>query len=851
MAKKRNSKKKENSDNTNLPKEILAELKKDNIAFSKHIYREKYASEENDEEDAWDSVTSDDNLKKQQKLSEEDLKLKREEIELQKRQLEAEEKYREEERKRIELEKQGITEQKQTEKEEQNSLKNLIEKHNGNEDSALQERIKFLKNQGHDDGKIKDILESETNKIQEEKDSNNAWEQKRENEQAKNNRRQEIANISAIQKPFAHAADVYDKVLGRHLAWAGDKAAYGIGWILLVIILIGIYFGLTFAVYTSYSEQCSDLRQDSGFIHLMSTPFSQSEFAKCVRTKFWDGTWEFIKTLNFVAPIVKLFQQQVNYATGGLYYAQVDQNAKEPTGLFIKNINKQDKYYTDEPITVSADIEIKTINSQINGFVSGYMVGLTCDELYPQNGIISVDQDTTEKFICTYNPNSLSKTKDQVFEIIASFNSKNIAYMRPTFTKRTAWNQYTDAQKKSEKLKSLSNSFKDSNAPMRIAGEVGTDTDDIILINDYSESQNKVTFPIGISLLTGDTNNGWTEGKVKRINQLFFILPAGITMQSDAMGGNSEKEFKACRGYTFEKIGSCSDLKNKINDKTYGEFLCEENENIYSLVQDSKSLHIKSFDEHFTFNCLLETDKDELFKNQNGEDIAKTNEKGIKIFSDFQYTVEKDMKLNVLRRFKSQDKGLTTYSCPADYETKFKNINPIELDLREKYSQQYQNLFEKYMSRNDDISQKDFITYEALAASITNKYSQFNIKEIVVDSSNLETSVPGVPSTTMYRSYLTGCLLMNSNSIDGEEKDIECLFTKLSSLMKENGNDPKKSLSAYYALQSTNDDDKDKNKVYNEYATIDDYNKWLYTLCDKSDWEVKSETSTTETEVEA
>jgi hypothetical protein len=811
--------------NNFVPYNILEELKKDNIAFSNHIYREKYASEE-EEGDDWTQPVN--------PQTKEEIELRRKELELQERLIRLKEE---------ELKKESSSYEE--------TLLELINKHEGNEEKALQERLKLLKDQGHDDEKIKEIIAKEAQDIDKNRKSDRDWQEKQSKKEAEENRKQEIANMAAHQRAFAHVGDAYNKYLGKYVNWAGDKIGLTFGWLMVVFIIFLIIFGSTFAIYKTHENSCSDLRETSGWGNFLSiwVPVGQSEFARCIQTKFWSSVGNFFKNLNFIAPLTRIFNEQVNIATGGLYYAQVDKNAREPTGLFIKDIDVQARYYTDEAITIAATIEIKTINSKINGIVQGFLDNyIACHQIYPTTGGFNIDQYTSERFLCTFEPDTLSKTGDVSFTITSDFGSKNIAYLRPMIIKRTSWDKYTPEQKSKAKSLSESNSLKDSNSPMRIGGKIGNDGN-IVLINDYSDTSSS-TFPFSLSLQSGERNDGWTNGKVRRINKLFIVLPFGVELNPDLISNEQSKEFTACRGYTFEKLNSCNEIKQHIDDDSYSEFLCEENENIYLLKQGNQNTNIASFDDHTTIHCILKTDNEKLFTNSDGENIARVENKGIKIYSDFQYNVERILKLNVIRRFQDSKRGFVVQSCSDEIKKDLSKNKHEEITIQTKdnYGSKYQTTFNKVISLDTEITQKERVVYEALMTSITEKYSNFAPNKIIFSSNinynnNMDYPVPTSGTTHREGYFLTGCLLIGQqNVVDNIEKDIGCLVPKLKKLMQQHNNDIDKVLSGYYT-EATTKITGETQEVYSQKALKSDYNKWLYNLCDKSTWkETKDET---------
>lgn len=717
--------------------------------------------------------------------------------------------------------------------EEANSLRALIEKHNGNEDLALEERRKFLTNNNHDEEAANEIILKEAQKIEDERKSDRKWERKQDKQEARENRRQELANMAPIQRAFAQVGNA----IGKPLGFVGDKVGVVLGWFLFIAIVLLIIFSGTLAVYNSHKDACVDLREDSGWGNLFSIWFSQSDFAKCIRVRFGRSLTNLAENLNFIAPISRIFDEQVNIATGGLYYAQVDRNARQPTGIFIENIDTQTRYYADEPITIAANINIKTINSEINGVIQGFLDNaIPCHQLYPINGFFKINQDTSERFLCTFEPNTIRRNGDVPFKIISDFNSKNIAYLRPMIIKRSVWDKYTPEQKSRARSLSETNSLRDSNSPMRIGGKIGNDGN-IVLINDYSETTSS-TFPFSLSLQSGERNDGWTNGKVRRINNLFIVLPFGIELNPDHITNQESKEFIACRGYTFEKLGSCEEIKEYIDDDSYSEFLCEEKENIYKLNQERPNMNIREFDNHVTLHCVLKTENEKLFTNIEGEKTARVDNQGIKVYSDFQYNVERIFALNVIRRFQEVKRGFITQSCPTTITEPIKSIDNTEINTVTKtnYGSKYQSTFNRIISLDTEITQNKRVIYEALMASITEKYSDFDPVEVSMSYdyttySDPHNMMPSQSSMTSYGHFLTGCSLIGQSFvIDNEERDIRCLLDNLKRQMTENNENIEKVLSNYYESAKTIINNQEEN-IYTERALKSDFNRWLFNLC--------------------
>ena len=185
------------------------------------------------------------------------------------------------------------------------------------------------------------------------------------------------------------------------------KIIKGVFWGLLIV---GILFAAAVMLYSAESENCVEFRTPGlqGYSAIF-TDFQNYEFTKCVFANLFSNVEIAIQKIDVVDHILNFMDQQVYRATGDYYYANVDDNV-EPVGVFIENLKKKSRYYTDEMVSISADIKVKTLGSKVVGKVTCDLEGIPYDQIVPSTGNFSADKDQSTKVVCGWLPYKFKKT---------------------------------------------------------------------------------------------------------------------------------------------------------------------------------------------------------------------------------------------------------------------------------------------------------------------------------------------------------------------------------------------------------------------------------------------------------
>ncbi|MFT4303232.1 MAG: hypothetical protein ACMXYG_01590 [Candidatus Woesearchaeota archaeon] len=578
-----------------------------------------------------------------------------------------------------------------------------------------------------------------------------------------------------------------------------------IGSFFLAIIIFG---SIMFGGYTANAGVCDTIedRTIQGYERIFKS-YSDIEFTNCVITNSLGSLGEVVKALDITDHIMRFINQQVYRATGDYWYAVVDENAI-PMGVFIENIDARDTYNTHESISISATLRVETVDQQIQGIASGFINGLPCSTITPENGTFNLDRSQKRTIVCRYNPNTFSRSENTRFILRTMYDFTTFAYMTPMFIKSTAWDNRTEQQKAQIDRMASDNFLKTQNAPVWIAGNIdGERGKRRIEIDDQTTHANDIV--MGITLHADKQTHGWDSGGVNEIKDLVFIFHKSLSLIPDNYTEPGD-EFIACGGYTFRRDNEiCNEIEKKaelyITSETENkETICSPDDNVYSFDRSGDNKKFRSFSTFETISCNLRADINELFKTNEGD--LGFNFIPIKIYTSYNYEVSRATRINIVHRRQTMQQGIRTYTCIGRIEEDAKKGE--KSDNKDIYAEKYQTMIRNNLPQVADMEK---IRYEAMVAAIIEKYNNFEINP------QTDTDNNGVID------FLTGCNRA-SNWPNDNLQDIRCLVGRLEHHMRLNRNNVEETIKSYY---------EEYDEIYTEeqQATIEIYYNWLNTLC--------------------
>jgi len=143
---------------------------------------------------------------------------------------------------------------------------------------------------------------------------------------------------------------------------------------------------------------------------------------------------------NTLNKVTAYWQGRLDYATGGLYRAQVEQNQYENLGVYFANLRQSEPvFYTTEPVTVWGTIRSKTYQDPVVVDVNCYKQKdeqkLYADRRYPGKPfpVFKLEENDIE---CTFSPPSSAKTQATIeagqnkITLSAQYNFATNAYKK-------------------------------------------------------------------------------------------------------------------------------------------------------------------------------------------------------------------------------------------------------------------------------------------------------------------------------------------------------------------------------------------------------------------------------------
>ncbi len=285
------------------------------------------------------------------------------------------------------------------------------------------------------------------------------------------------------------------------------------------------------------------------------------------------------------------YEDQLEYATGGYYRGQVEENAEAPLGVFIENIiTSSDRYFQDESIIIWADLKARTLKDPI-GIIMNCTTG---EEATKKDGEIKPDyfedkeiqfniSAAEEEGIQCKLPNHEPGT--HTVRLSAEFNFETMAYLKTYFM---------DVERmralRRDEIDPLEQYGITEKSPVAVHTKgpvkIGLGTNDQLPIGlgeDYIQKPR-----LGITI-----ENEW-NGKIKDIDKLIIQIPKSMQLEP-----TDESTF--CNGW-FEAVDP-GELADVMKDDNYV---------AYSLNSAGKKTFKFPIERFETIRCIIEIDRSSI-----------------------------------------------------------------------------------------------------------------------------------------------------------------------------------------------------------------------------------------------
>lgn len=298
----------------------------------------------------------------------------------------------------------------------------------------------------------------------------------------------------------------------------------------------------------------------------------------------------------------EIFEMRMKMATGEYYYGVVEENEKEPLGVYLENLKASQKEFEEnEKVTVFATLKARTLNDVVNVNVGCYAEKARAKingSVYPEDSF-EVFNLQEEELDCSFAqlPEGTNK-----ITYTADFNFETIGYLKRYFADRDAIAAATrlgiellDEYKISDK-EPVSHY---TNGPVAIG--MGPEQALIGVSENYTV---KPRFAVTLD----SSSKGW-GGVIKELNELVLFMPIGLSLDKSQCTDSD---------WTTYDVGDCiqNEIKyeSRIAQECNNEDGCIEKEcskqltgyNAYSLNLDEEGY--KNIKDFITISCRLNVD---------------------------------------------------------------------------------------------------------------------------------------------------------------------------------------------------------------------------------------------------
>ena len=305
-----------------------------------------------------------------------------------------------------------------------------------------------------------------------------------------------FANVSFLA--FIEALIVLVPIMPIYIAWKGELPVLKV-YIAVMIGLVVLFLVLQVAASTGPG----DLARFGGSPQVTHAGEFFDYIVDASRTS-WN---KFLRNIGLI-PDILINRTGINYYTG-----MVDDNEKEPVGLYIDNVRPADKYtYVGYPVLIWADIRGKSFTGEIRAEPICYIEKKS-------SGIVDPPSFTfygLEHYTLSCNFNDLEKGSYYA-KVGASFNFETWAYVTYTFvdlnTKRGLEIQGKNVNYELDVDPFPRAVYTNGPAMLGMASQV----DQPVGVDIEHNTREPV---LGVTL-----DNDWTEGEITQVDEFIIMVP--------------------------------------------------------------------------------------------------------------------------------------------------------------------------------------------------------------------------------------------------------------------------------------------------------------------------------------
>ena len=261
-----------------------------------------------------------------------------------------------------------------------------------------------------------------------------------------------------------------------------------------------------------------------------------------------------------------VYEQQINIATGGEYYAgQVEQTKNQPVGVYIDSLKPGDPVlYSRQPISVWADLRVVTLADK------NVTIKTSCTAEDPVKGKIDGKTDPPEIEIELTGRESVQCKFDSLehgsvpVNFTAEFGFTTESYINAYFMERDRMVALLNENKNPYDLYPVPTTNPVAvytNGPV----EIGMDLESPIGVSTSS----KTPMPIlGVTLAPK-----W-KGSISDIESVIVYVPEGIELDKESCDHAFVSTTSTKQGYKAYKLSGTDALRRSLKETTYQTFRC-------------------------------------------------------------------------------------------------------------------------------------------------------------------------------------------------------------------------------------------------------------------------------------
>ncbi len=309
----------------------------------------------------------------------------------------------------------------------------------------------------------------------------------------------------------------------------------------------------------------------------------------------WELLWQGV--VSGFGNMQAIFSMRMKQATGEYYYGVVEENEKEPLGVYLENIEaSQNEYEEYEPVTVYATLSSRTLDDAVYinvGCYAGQEKNKIRGTVYPDD-TFSIDNLQQEELDCSFEqlPEGTNKITYNV-----SFNFQTVGYLKRYFADRDAITAAT--RNGIDLLDEYQITDKEpvahyTNGPVNLG--MGPESALIGVSETYTVKPRLA--------LTLDSGHGW-GGMITALEEVVLFIPDAITLDTTQCTDSNWKPYTvdAC---VESELKYDTALSKQCNDDSCIEEQCTNQltgYNAYTLAVDKDAY--KNIENFITISCRL------------------------------------------------------------------------------------------------------------------------------------------------------------------------------------------------------------------------------------------------------